>query len=100
LGEGRSKEYQEQHIMHCVHMLAENAMCAGDAGIITFNWVENQRFPVPDFSIRKQCRDWRKLVEWQERNKVEDMQKKRSEMRRPEGGISVGDAAEAKGVAR
>ena len=39
-------------------------MCNANVDIITYNWVETQRYPYPDFGIQHQCRDHEGILEW------------------------------------
>ncbi|KAI1141261.1 hypothetical protein F5Y05DRAFT_255841 [Hypoxylon sp. FL0543] len=60
------------HIQHCVGMMMEYLLCNADAGILTYNWVEHEKYPFPDMSVRKQCRDWRQLVEYRDAHGVNE----------------------------
>ncbi|KAF2100441.1 hypothetical protein NA57DRAFT_54530 [Rhizodiscina lignyota] len=83
----RKPEFYEQHTMHCVYMLYQNAMCAAGTEVITYNWLEGQQFPVPDFSINKMCRSGDALLEYERENMVEDLIERRSKMTRPEDAV-------------
>ncbi|KAF9819584.1 hypothetical protein IEO21_02048 [Rhodonia placenta] len=54
------------HIDHCIEMLRQQIMCAGDVGLITFDWVEGHSAPYPDFNVWHQCRDFGKIQAWHE----------------------------------
>jgi len=45
-------------------------MCRGDTTLITFEWDSTVRLPQPDFTLKHQCVDWDKLMEWAERSAV------------------------------
>ena len=62
------------HKRHCVDMLAQDLMCHADADVLTYNWMDTQIHPFPDFSINRKCRDWDGLMSWLEDRKV-DMEK-------------------------
>ena len=52
------------HLSHCIDILRQNLVCHADVEVHTYNWVETQRYPFPDFNIRRQCRDHGAVVEW------------------------------------
>lgn len=54
---------------------------------MTYNWRETQHFPVPDFDVGKICRNSEALLEFQDREKIVDMDRKRDEMVRPGGAV-------------
>ncbi|KAI0887846.1 uncharacterized protein GGS22DRAFT_197761 [Annulohypoxylon maeteangense] len=58
------------HIQHCVGMMMEHTLCNADAGFMTYNWMEHEKYPFPDMSVRKQCRDWRQLIEYRDTHSV------------------------------
>ncbi|RDW88163.1 hypothetical protein BP6252_00195 [Coleophoma cylindrospora] len=76
-------DFQKEHWMHCVHILYQNVMCTGSTEIITYNWRETQRFPVPDFDTTKMCKNTRTLLDFQDREMVHDLNAKRDKMIRP-----------------
>lgn len=39
-------------------------MCTGDVGLMTYNWVDDNPIPYPDFDTRHRCRNFTKLLEW------------------------------------
>jgi hypothetical protein len=49
-------------------MLMQNIMCTGNTDVLTFNWMETQKWPFPDFFVNHQCRDFDAIVRWQEEN--------------------------------
>jgi len=67
------------HVMHCLHILLQNLMCTASMDVITYNWMESQYSPQPDFSINRQCRDFDAILRWQDENKVPDGLKKMKE---------------------
>ncbi|WXC61670.1 hypothetical protein SNK03_007544 [Fusarium graminearum] len=58
------------HVSHCTDILMQNLMCNGNLDIITFNWVETQTNPFPDFGVNHQCRDFDAIYEWQDKHSV------------------------------
>ncbi|KAI1020182.1 hypothetical protein LB503_006019 [Fusarium chuoi] len=58
------------HVSHCTDILMQNLMCNGNFDIITFNWVETQSNPFPDFAVNHQCRDFDAIYEWQDKHSV------------------------------
>ncbi|KAH6949452.1 hypothetical protein DER45DRAFT_495151 [Fusarium avenaceum] len=58
------------HVSHCTDILMQNLMCNGNLDIITFNWVETQTNPFPDFGVKHQCRDFDAIYEWQDKHSV------------------------------
>ncbi|KAI1098230.1 hypothetical protein F4804DRAFT_132908 [Jackrogersella minutella] len=60
------------HIQHCLGMMMEHLLCNADAGFLTYNWVEHEKYPFPDMSVRKQCRDWTQLVEYRDSHAVNE----------------------------
>lgn len=83
----RKPEFYAQHTMHCVYMLYQNAMCAGSTEVITYNWLEGQRFPDPDFSINKVCRNGETLLQFQREHMVENLIEARKAMKRPDDAV-------------
>ena len=75
--------------MHCVHILYQNVMCTGSTEIITYNWLETQRFPVPDFDVENKCKNTEALLEFQEREKIVGMDELREEMKKPEDAVTL-----------
>ena len=83
------QDFQKEHWMHCVHILYQNIMCTGSTEIITYNWLETQRFPVPDFDVQKKCKNTEALLEFQEREKIVGMDELREEMEKPEDAFTL-----------
>ncbi|MCJ1313011.1 hypothetical protein MMC25_006687 [Agyrium rufum] len=69
------------HVQHCTDMLLQNIMCHADADVATYNWMDTQPVPFPDFSVNKRCRNFDALVDWQDEHSV-DMAKY-AEIKRP-----------------
>ena len=59
------------HLRHCVDMLAQDIMCHADADVLTYNWMDTQSHPFPDFSINRKCRDFGALLAWHQERKVD-----------------------------
>ncbi|KAI0525967.1 hypothetical protein F5B22DRAFT_261893 [Xylaria bambusicola] len=60
------------HLDHCLGTILENLICHADVDIVTFNWREKEDEPFPDFEVRKQCRDFDAILEWQDKMKLDD----------------------------
>jgi len=73
----------EKHLEHCTDMLLQNLMCHADFEAITLVWHEDQPQPYPDFALNRQCRDFNKLLEWAELNKIPDMDAKWKAFEKP-----------------
>ncbi|KAL9040363.1 MAG: hypothetical protein Q9214_004513 [Letrouitia sp. 1 TL-2023] len=52
------------HIDHCVDNLRQNLMCQADVSLLTFDWVDNDRAPKPNFAIEHECHNWDRIEEW------------------------------------
>ncbi|KAI5866150.1 hypothetical protein GGS23DRAFT_594292 [Durotheca rogersii] len=72
------------HLLHCTEMLMEHILCNADAGFITFNWMEHESTPSPDMSVRRKCRDWRQLVDYEKAYRLKDDVEKWLRWRKPE----------------
>jgi hypothetical protein len=48
-------------------------MCTGDMGLMTYNWVQDNPTPYPDFDTRHRCRNFDKLLEWGEKTMLKDV---------------------------
>lgn len=71
------------HLRHCTDMLLQNIMCHADADIITYQWMDTQKFPFPDFSINRKCRNFHDLLRWRDEHAVS--REKYEGMRKPDG---------------
>lgn len=69
-------------------------MCHADLDVVSYNWIrkneDDEPAPDPDFNVVKMCRSFQAVVEWAEKNQVEDAQKKRMELKAPSDAV-VGD---------
>lgn len=61
------------HVSHCTDILMQNLMCTGNLDVITFNWMETEDLPFPDFNVNHRCRDFDAIVKWQEEHTVPKM---------------------------
>ena len=59
------------HNEHCLHLLLQNIMCTASVDMITYNWVDGQRLPFPDFNINKKCRDYDAIMGWHKDHHVD-----------------------------
>jgi hypothetical protein len=55
-----------EHTLHCVDILMQHLLCTADTGFYTYNWYADMKWPQPDFSVQRQCKDWRQLVEYRD----------------------------------
>jgi hypothetical protein len=71
------------HMSHCIDSLRHHLMCQPSVELITYNWVERQEHPFPDFDISRKCWNFDSLMEWQEKNRVKDIANKWDELKMP-----------------
>lgn len=67
-GKTAKRPYSELHwlhVSHCVEIIRENVMCNANLDVITYQWVETQTTPYPDFDLNKKCVNADVLIEWQ-----------------------------------
>jgi hypothetical protein len=77
--------FWHSHMSHCVDAIRNRLMCQPSVELMTYNWVEGQRKPFPDFTTTGQCWDFEQLQKWQEKHKVSSMsQEKWNALRIPE----------------
>lgn len=78
---------------HCMHILLQNLLCTADVGIISHNWVHNERFsksktmPFPDYNLVKKCRNFDALLEWTIDRRVLDWRSKWQQLQVPDDAI-------------
>lgn len=72
-------ERRTSHLTHCLHIVLQNLMCTADVGIITHNWIRNERYPTEprtrpfeDFNIVKKCRNFDALLDWTEAHAIKN----------------------------
>ena len=39
-------------------------MCKADVALLTFDWVDNDRAPKPNFDIQHECKNWESIDAW------------------------------------
>ncbi|KAK2616239.1 hypothetical protein QQS21_000874 [Conoideocrella luteorostrata] len=84
-------ELHRSHKAHCLHMLLQSLMCTADVGIITHNWVHNNKIPepkirpMPDFNVVKKCADFDGLLNWTRETAVRDLERKFAELQYMQG---------------
>lgn len=59
------------HLRHCVDLLMQDQLCHADADMITYNWVDTQKYPWPNMSINRKCRSWDSLMDWGKKHVVD-----------------------------
>ena len=72
---GVSRVYQS-HLSHCLDALVQHLMCQPSVEMITYNWVEEQDHPFPDFDINHRCWDFGALLDWQNEHRVKGIKQK------------------------
>jgi hypothetical protein len=72
------------HISHCVYALLQSLMCSSNTDPFIHYWVDIGDEPYPDFSINRQCRDFEKVLQWQEEKSI-PMSQYRDVIRKPMG---------------
>ncbi|KAM3476226.1 hypothetical protein MY8738_007027 [Beauveria namnaoensis] len=58
------------HVSHCTDILLKNIMCTGSVDVVTYQWLESQHRPWPDFDVNHKCRNFDDIVAWQEEHAV------------------------------
>lgn len=69
-------EIVRTHIDHCIEMIRQAIMCQSDLGVLTYNWVEVQENPWPNFNTQHQCRDFERVLQWGKEKQVMDFEEK------------------------
>lgn len=64
------KELKWIHLAHCTDILLQNLLCMPKPDLITYNWVETESHPFPDFSLQHQCWTFDTLFGWVQENSV------------------------------
>lgn len=59
------------HWRHCIDMIAQDLQCNAKLDVITYNWVDTQQNPFPDFSIERSCTDWDSFDDWTQKNSID-----------------------------
>ncbi|KAF9477270.1 hypothetical protein BDN70DRAFT_810980 [Pholiota conissans] len=80
-------ETYRTHLEHCLEILRQALMCSADTGMITFEWVRGFSGAYPDFNTKHQCRNFEKLIAWQNANGIQDIPESR--IVRQEGEIDL-----------
>ncbi|EPS98712.1 hypothetical protein FOMPIDRAFT_1031360 [Fomitopsis schrenkii] len=66
----RDPDFYRVHLDHCIDLLRQTLMCSADVGLITFDWVAEKHNPWPNFSTLHRCRNFDRVVEWNEAHAV------------------------------
>ena len=77
------------YIDHCLDTLRQDLMCYTDTNAITYNWIDVDDEPEPDFGIQKKCRDFDSFLEWAERARLKNETKNWAKLKKPPGAIVV-----------
>jgi hypothetical protein len=63
--EGRKPSTVEMgHTDHCLNVLREILMCKADISVLSYEWHSDDRHPLANFHMDRECRNWDKIVEW------------------------------------
>ncbi|KAF2718263.1 hypothetical protein K431DRAFT_189587, partial [Polychaeton citri CBS 116435] len=49
---------------HCVKMLRNAIMCAGDVSVITHNWQKGYEVPIANFKSIHARQKWNRIEDW------------------------------------
>lgn len=63
----------------------EHLMCRPSMELLTHNWIERQNAPFPDFGVNKKCWDYEAILDWKEKNRVLDVERRFEELKPLEG---------------
>ncbi|KAH8892313.1 hypothetical protein GQ53DRAFT_647428, partial [Thozetella sp. PMI_491] len=72
------------HVDHCVDILMQQLQCSGNLNLITYHWVETQIWPIPLFSVDKQCIDFNAITRWRLEHSI-DSEKYARTIKKPKG---------------
>jgi hypothetical protein len=75
------------HVSHCTDLLLQNIQCTGNMDVLTFNWLEGELWPWPNFYVNHQCRDFDAIVKWQDENALPLMMGRN--LTRPPGVVEI-----------
>lgn len=68
---GKPKNLGLIHVDHCIRSLLEGLMCHVDYGMYTYQWLEGEPSPEPDFQVNRQCRDYNALLQFSKQHRVD-----------------------------
>ena len=57
-------EFHWKHQKHCLHLVLQGILCHANTEILPHRWVEKEKWPSAQFSIKRQCRNFDKLHSW------------------------------------
>jgi Mycotoxin biosynthesis protein UstYa len=60
------------HLSHCLHIVLQSLMCQPSMGVVTYEWLETQMHPFPDFNIERKCVNYHAIQDWQRENSITD----------------------------
>jgi hypothetical protein len=72
------------HLRHCTDMLLQNLMCTAEPSVFTYNYMDTQRNPFPDFSIDRKCRRFEDIWQWRNERVVDMEQLQQAPVPKPE----------------
>ncbi|CAG8958248.1 hypothetical protein HYFRA_00000602 [Hymenoscyphus fraxineus] len=70
--EWNASSIDEAHRSHCLHILLQSLTCNYNFDLITYNWMDTQKHPFPDFGVNKKCVNHDQILDWQAENKISD----------------------------
>ena len=68
---GQESELWWIHLRHCMDIVTQDMFCHADADLITYQWVDTQPNPFPDFSVNRKCRNIGEVMQYREEHKVD-----------------------------
>ncbi|KAI0153413.1 hypothetical protein BJ166DRAFT_616593 [Pestalotiopsis sp. NC0098] len=66
-------EKQLEHADHCIDALRQALMCHGDIALMTYDWIDDYRWPWPNFNVDHECRRWDLLEQWSAKHSVKSV---------------------------
>lgn len=66
-------EKQLEHADHCIDTLRQVLMCHGDIALMTYDWIDDYRWPWPNFHADHECRRWDLLEQWSAEHSVRSL---------------------------
>lgn len=71
-GFNTTTEFHQLHLSHCTYLLMQNIMCNANTDVYTHIWTDTLTHPFPDFNIDHKCKNFDAVVEWQEKNAMDE----------------------------
>lgn len=77
------------HRSHCIGLLLDALKCQPSINVATFEWMEGQPYPYPDFKVRRKCQNTDQLFGWIKEGAGSRSVIEGSNFSRPEGAKEV-----------